>query len=99
MALPSAQGLLHLAAPLDYESTTSHTVVVQATDHGLPRLSSTQSLTVSVLDVNDRAPSFERSVYYATVTENRDPGELVTQVTALDEDSGRPGFSLSACAN
>ncbi|XP_064191411.1 protocadherin-23 [Anguilla rostrata] len=103
--LEERTGLLHLAAPLDYESSTSHVMVVQATDHGLPRLSSTQTLTVSVLDVNDQAPVFERTVYNATVMENRDPGEPVIQVTASDGDSEEnaavrysllpgPGFDL-----
>ncbi|XP_061102894.1 protocadherin-23 [Conger conger] len=104
-ALEESTGLLHLAAPLDYKSASAHVMVVQALDRGRPRLSSTQTLTVSILDVNDQAPVFERSVYNATVMENRDPGEPVIQVTASDEDSGEnaavrytllpgPGFEL-----
>ncbi|KAJ8335644.1 hypothetical protein SKAU_G00389860 [Synaphobranchus kaupii] len=85
--LEESTGLLRLAAPLDYESAASHAVTVRAADRGLPGLSSTQTLTVSVLDVNDQAPAFERSLYNATVKENRDPGEPVIQVTALDKDS------------
>lgn len=57
-------------------------------DHGLPSLSSTQTLTVEVGDVNDQSPVFSRSVYNASVAENRDPGEPVIRVSATDADSG-----------
>ncbi|KAG7458772.1 hypothetical protein MATL_G00224240 [Megalops atlanticus] len=98
-------GLLFLAASLDYESESSHTMTVQATDNGHPQLSSTQTLTVSVMDVNDQAPVFEHNIYNATVMENRDPGEPVIRVTAFDKDSEEnaavcysllpgPGFEL-----
>ncbi|XP_068607158.1 protocadherin-23 [Brachionichthys hirsutus] len=74
-------------APLDYESQRFHRLTVRALDHGLPPLSSTQTLTVEVGDVNDQAPVFSQSVYNASVTENRDPGEPVIRVSASDEDS------------
>ena len=57
-------------------------------DHGLPSLSSTQTLTVEVGDVNDQSPVFSQSVYNASVAENRDPGEPVIRVSATDTDSG-----------
>lgn len=57
-------------------------------DHGLPSLSSTQTLTVEVGDVNDQSPVFSQSIYNATVAENRDPGEPVIRVSATDKDSG-----------
>lgn len=57
-------------------------------DQGLPSLSSTQTLTVEVGDVNDQSPAFSQSVYNASVAENRDPGEAVIRVSATDRDSG-----------
>ena len=57
-------------------------------DQGLPQLSSTQTLTVEVGDVNDQLPVFSQSVYNASVAENRDPGEPVVRVSATDKDSG-----------
>lgn len=84
----SPSGLLLLAAPLDYESERFHHVTVRAMDHGLPSLSSTQTLTVAVRDVNDHPPVFSQSVYDTSVLENRDPGEPVVRVSATDKDSG-----------
>ncbi|XP_076149286.1 protocadherin-23 [Alosa pseudoharengus] len=80
-------GLLHLTSPLDYESRSAHTLTILASDGGHPSLSSTQALTVSVGDVNDQAPQFQQSVYNASVSENREPGEHVITVTASDGDS------------
>lgn len=83
-----SSGLLLLAGPLDYETQRVHRLTIRAVDHGQPPLSSTQTLTVEVGDVNDQAPLFEHSVYNATVAENRDPGEAVVRVSATDQDSG-----------
>ncbi|TKS68438.1 Protocadherin-16 Protein dachsous -like protein 1 [Collichthys lucidus] len=80
-------GLLFLSAPLDYETQRFHRLTVRAVDHGLPSLSSTQTLTVEVGDVNDQSPVFSQSIYNATVAENRDPGEPVIRVSATDKDS------------
>lgn len=85
---PSLVGLLFLAASLDYETQRFHRLTVRAVDQGLPSLSSTQTLTVEVGDVNDQSPVFSQSVYNASVAENRDPGEAVIRVSATDRDSG-----------
>lgn len=65
--LEEKTGLLYLAAPLDYESQTSHSLTIQAQDQGLPSLSSAQTLTVEVGDVNDQTPVFQLEVYTAAV--------------------------------
>uniref|UniRef100_I3JVC6 Protocadherin-16 n=1 Tax=Oreochromis niloticus TaxID=8128 RepID=I3JVC6_ORENI len=85
--LEEKTGLLLLTAPLDYETERFHRLTVRALDQGLPSLSSTQTLTVEVGDVNDQAPVFSQAIYTATVAENRDPGEPVIRVSATDEDS------------
>lgn len=95
--LPSSLGLLFLAAPLDYETQRFHRLTVRAADHGLPSLSSTQTLTVEVGDVNDQPPVFSQSVYNANVAENRDPGEPVVRVSAIDKDSGKNISSSYHC--
>lgn len=86
--LTSSVGLLCLSAPLDYETQRFHRLTVRAVDHGQPSLSSTQTLTVEVGDVNDQSPEFSQSIYNASVAENRDPGEPVVRVSATDKDSG-----------
>lgn len=84
----SSLGLLYLSTPLDYERQRVHRLTVRAVDHGLPPLSSSQTLTVEVGDVNDQAPVFSQTIYNISVAENRDPGEPVVRVSATDMDSG-----------
>lgn len=95
---PSSLGLLFLYTPLDYETQRFHRLTVRAVDHGLPSLSSTQTITVEVGDVNDQSPVFDQNIYNASVAENRDPGEPVVRVSATDEDSGNNyQLFLSSC--
>ncbi|KAM9769368.1 protocadherin-23 [Menidia menidia] len=86
-ALEEKTGLLFLSSPLDYETQRVHHLTVRAVDHGLPSLSSTQTLSVEVGDVNDQAPVFSQTFYNCSVAENRPPGEPVLQVSATDLDS------------
>lgn len=81
-------GHLYLNSSLDYESQHAFALTVQASDGGTPSLSSTQTLTVLLMDVNDETPLFEQNLYRASVMENREPGEAVITVTAVDLDSG-----------
>ncbi|XP_077381246.1 protocadherin-23 [Festucalex cinctus] len=85
--LEEKTGLLRLSAPLDFETARFHRLNVGAVDAGLPPLSSSHMLTIEVVDGNDRPPVFTRDVYVASVSENREPGETVVQVSATDDDS------------
>ncbi|RXN06608.1 protocadherin-23 [Labeo rohita] len=80
-------GHLYLNSTLDYESQHVHILTVQARDSGVPSLSSTQTLTVKILDVNDNPPVFQKHIYNTSVMENREPREVIVTVTAVDLDS------------
>uniref|UniRef100_A0A8D2D8V5 Dachsous cadherin-related 2 n=1 Tax=Sciurus vulgaris TaxID=55149 RepID=A0A8D2D8V5_SCIVU len=86
--LDESSGLLTTAHPLDYELKTQHILTLLALDDGTPARSSSQTLTITVLDVNDHAPGFKQHLYEASVKENRSPGEFVVKVEAKDRDSG-----------
>lgn len=58
-----------------------------------PKLSSTSTITVEVLDVNDNAPKFENPSYMATVNESALPGSLLITIQATDRDSDIYGKS------
>ncbi|XP_026956312.1 protocadherin alpha-6-like, partial [Sagmatias obliquidens] len=67
-----------------------------ATDQGKPELTATVQLLVTVLDVNDNAPSFGQSEYEAKIFENSDNGTIVMRLNASDRDEGANGeFSYS----
>lgn len=57
----------------------------------LDRESTVAKIRVSVLDVNDNAPVFERDVYNVGINSKANINELVTLVNATDLDIGNNG--------
>ncbi|NXI02611.1 PCD23 protein, partial [Pachycephala philippinensis] len=86
--LDKITGLLTTAQLLDHEVQERYSLTVMALDDGSPALSATQVLTITVLDVNDETPVFLKQLYETAVHENRDPGEFVIKVEAVDRDAG-----------
>ncbi|NWU90214.1 PCD23 protein, partial [Upupa epops] len=86
--LDNLTGLLTTARLLDRELQEHYSLTVVALDEGSPALSATQVLTITVLDVNDETPMFLKDLYETAVPENRDPGEFVIKVEAVDRDAG-----------
>ncbi|EGV94401.1 Protocadherin beta-17 [Cricetulus griseus] len=82
---------LVLDGPLDREREPSVSLILTATDGGsLPR-SATALIQVVVVDVNDNAPKFERTLYEVQVPENSPVDSLVIKVSATDLDTGMNG--------
>ncbi|XP_062045923.1 protocadherin alpha-3-like [Lepus europaeus] len=73
---------------LNREETPEHHLLITATDGGKPELTGTTQLRISVLDVNDNAPAFERAIYKVRLLENAPNGTLVAIVNASDLDEG-----------
>ncbi|KAM3613242.1 uncharacterized protein V6R79_022868 [Siganus canaliculatus] len=80
-----------LQKPLDREKQEHISLVLTAEDGGEPQLTGTMQIHVTVLDVNDNAPVFSRTVYKASITENSAVGTVVTKVSASDADKGSNG--------
>lgn len=80
-------GLIITTHVLDREHMESHYFRVTATDHGLPRLSGTTTVTIAVSDRNDHSPIFEQTVYRETIRENVEEGYPILQLRATDLDS------------
>ncbi|KAM6222697.1 protocadherin alpha-3 isoform 4-T4 [Rhynchocyon petersi] len=73
---------------LNREETPEHHLVITAVDGGKPELTGTTQLKITVLDVNDNAPAFEKVVYKVRLFENTPNGTLVVIVNASDLDEG-----------
>ncbi|XP_035809866.2 protocadherin beta-16-like [Amphiprion ocellaris] len=80
-----------LKQPLDREKSEHLSLVLTAVDGGEPQMSGTMQVLITVLDANDNAPVFTKSVYKATVAENSPKGTIVTTVSASDADHGSNG--------
>lgn len=81
-------GIVRLKRPLDRENESYYNLTVQAVDHGVPPLSSTVLLSVTVLDVNDNPPEFMNKIMYAAVSESVPIGSDITTVHATSQDIG-----------
>lgn len=76
---------------LDYENPNQRkfiVLVIAEETETYPKLSSTATLTVSIIDTNDNRPQFDHDSYSATVSELAAAGHVVTTITAKDTDSG-----------
>ena len=76
---------------IDHEVTPNIFISVSATDTGTPALTGRVNYTIQVIDRNDNAPVFERSVYETQINESAEVGTRVIQVRAHDDDEGENG--------
>ncbi|NXU85327.1 PCDGM protein, partial [Xiphorhynchus elegans] len=82
---------LVLERALDREEQPELQLVLTAVDGGSPARSGTAEVTVLVLDVNDNAPTCDRTTYKVQVPENTPVGAVLLRVNASDPDEGPNG--------
>ncbi|XP_075975917.1 cadherin 87A isoform X2 [Anticarsia gemmatalis] len=100
--IDNVTGVVKTAQRIDYEKLHSINFTLVAYDSGVPQLSTTAGVTVTVINANDEEPRFTASGYNATVVEHTTPGTEVLTVTAVDLDEGEYGevrYSLSGDAS
>ncbi len=82
-------GTITAHAEFDREALLSYTLVVQATDTGIPeKLSSTTEVVIEIGDVNDNKPFFPYPYMYVRIFEDCASGTHVFSVPAEDLDNG-----------
>ncbi|XP_057644605.1 protocadherin beta-15-like [Chionomys nivalis] len=95
ISINANNGQLFALRALDYEVLKTFEFRVDATDQGLPALSSQVLVRVQVLDANDNAPFVlyplqnASAPYTELLPRAAEPGYLVTKVVAVDSDSGQ----------
>ena len=96
----SSDGLITLTGTgLDYETATSHSLTVRATDSRTPPETGDIPLTITVGDVNEHAPAFAQSAYAATISESRTAAEgSFLEITATDADGTNDVVTYSITA-
>lgn len=63
-------------------------ITVRATDNGNPPLDDVCTFKVTIADVNDNSPVFDKVKYDETISEDSKVGSIVTRITASDLDDG-----------
>ena len=88
-SIDKSSGIVILERVLDREVQSAYQITVRASDQGLPLpLSSLVNVTITVLDINDNPPVFERRDQLATVPEDVGVGTEVLRVYAASKDIG-----------
>ncbi|XP_055000051.1 protocadherin alpha-10 isoform X11 [Sorex araneus] len=89
---------LVLRKQLDREVASKLLLVLRAIDGGKPELTGTVELHITVLDVNDNAPVFDKAVQRVKLLENARNGTLVIRLNASDLDDGSNSHILYSFA-
>ncbi|XP_044138051.1 protocadherin gamma-B1-like [Bufo gargarizans] len=82
---------------LDREKTSSYNITIQASDKGSPEITSEKVIQLSISDVNDNAPVFDKLIYSVFVTENNLLGSSIFSIQARDldnEDNSKITYSI-----
>ncbi|XP_064829036.1 protocadherin gamma-C5-like [Oncorhynchus masou masou] len=82
---------LVLEKPLDREKQAVHQLLLTALDGGSPVRSGTSQITITVLDVNDNFPVFEKALYKVSIHENSPKGTFMVKLKAIDVDDVQNG--------
>ena len=80
-------GVVVAAVSFDREVMSTVEAAVVAEDSGIPSLSATTRLIVTVRDLDDEPPSFRLQRYTFRVAENQPSGTVVGEVAAVDRDT------------
>ena len=81
----NASGQITVKSALDYETASSHTLTIEATDNA--GNTSEADVVITVIDVSDNAPAFSATSYDATVSETAASGSDVVSAPAADVDT------------
>jgi len=83
------QGIVTVSGCIDREEKSSYELTIVATDNAedaSQRKTSSMTLTINILDVNDNSPIFTEPSYNLTVEEDAHIGTVVATITATDAD-------------
>nr|CAD7448921.1 unnamed protein product [Timema bartmani] len=81
-------GELKVIGYLDREREQEYLLNISVYDLGRPQKSASKFLAITVLDVNDNSPKFEKALASFRVTENALNGTAIFRVNATDTDLG-----------
>lgn len=93
----SETGVIYAAK--QFELDAEYEIVVRAEDNGMPKKSQTALVNVNVVatpnsEENNHAPQIKTSNQHVEVTENDNPGFLITLIQATDEENDQLWFDI-----
>ncbi|KAJ3602440.1 hypothetical protein NHX12_030195, partial [Muraenolepis orangiensis] len=85
-SINNSTGWIVVTVELDRETVDFYNFGVEARDNGHPAMSSSASISMTILDVNDNNPQFTHKAYYMRLNEDAAIGTSVVTVSAVDRD-------------
>ncbi|KAF6280643.1 FAT atypical cadherin 2 [Rhinolophus ferrumequinum] len=82
----------------DREQQDTHEVAVELRDNRTPQRVAQALVRISVEDVNDNHPEFNHLPYHTIIQDGTEPGDVLFQVSATDQDLGVNGAVTYAFA-
>ncbi|XP_077064211.1 protocadherin Fat 4 [Siphateles boraxobius] len=86
-----SNGTFQILEDLDREVKSHHMLKVIAVDSGFPSLTSTGTMVIVVVDVNDNVPVFDNDTFNTLILEDSPVGMVFLRITASDLDEGTNG--------
>ena len=93
-SIDSTTGIVSISSGLDFETVSSYTLTITATDRGSPSLAGSAMAAITVVNVNDVPPSVQGSVNIS-LSENTPTGVEVVDYDATDADQSTLTFSFN----
>lgn len=88
----TTSGAIFVSRPVDYEECASYSIQIRATDSNTVNpMSSIINVNISIVDINDNAPTFEENPVVISIRENIPAGTHIYSFTVTDRDSGDEG--------
>lgn len=90
-------GLIKTQSVFDREKNSTIKLYAYAKDDGVPARTSTATVIINILDLNDNVPKFDKLFYEFNVSENEPSGTSVGYVVARDpdyENNARIGYHV-----
>ena len=86
--IDSSSGDIRIRSLLDRESEDNYQLIVTAKDGGQPSRTSSMTINIDILDVNDNSPVFYPEQYFVVLQSDFRSSEPVVQLRATDADEG-----------
>lgn len=87
-----SSGLISTTSTLDRETIETYVLLCRVSDNGVPQLFSEANVTITVSDINDNDPVFDKPSYNSFVFENTAVGQSIFTMTVSDPDLGNNGL-------
>ena len=84
----SSTGSISNIVNIDRETVSSYVLTIEATAIGVPDIQADIDVLINVIDVNDKVPVFNQSIYRVNFNGNVTPSFSVITLSAYDEDIG-----------